>query len=120
MKRHTIATVAICSLLLIACQNKPERVVDQFYQATQNSDFEKAISFTDVSPEIKTKVIQYIEELGMVIHNYKIQGSTIQEGDTTALVDLHIVTSNAYQPDSTSSDIKVLCVKKDNTWKVHL
>jgi hypothetical protein len=58
--------------------------------------------------------------MGMVIHSFKVNGSTIDEGDTTATVDLHIVTSNAFHPDSMSDDIKVPCIKSGNRWQVKM
>jgi hypothetical protein len=120
MKKYTIALAAACALFLASCSNKPEEIVNDFYLANQSNDYEKALSYTDLPEEAQPQVIEYLESMGMVIHEYEILGTTIDEGDTTALVDLRLVTSNAFHPDSIFDQIKVPCVKDGRKWRVHL
>ena len=61
-----------------------------------------------------------LDSIGMVIHTFEVTGSTLGEGDTTAFVNLHLVTSNAFFPDSIADDIIVPCIKNGRNWKVHL
>ncbi len=120
MKIHAIAAATLCTILLAACNNNPEEAVNHFYAATQANDFEKALTYTNIAEEEREGVIDVLSEMGMVIHSFKVNGSTIDEGDTTATVDLHIVTSNAFHPDSMSDDIKVPCIKSSNRWQVKM
>jgi len=120
MKKHTITIAAICTLFMAACSSSPEKVVDQFYTATQANDFEKAMSYTNIAKEEQAEVIDVLGNMGMVIHSFEVTGSTIDEGDTTATVDLHLVTSNAFHPDSMADDIKVPCIKSGNQWQVRM
>lgn len=120
MKNRFIALTAICTLFFAACGNNLEKTVDNFYKATKDSDFEKAMTYTNVLPEERQQVIDVLSEMGMVIHEYKILGSTVDEGDTTATVKLHLVTSNAYNPNKIADDIDVPCIKSGSNWVVEL
>jgi|GEM_PF-2039085 outer membrane lipoprotein SlyB len=120
MKKYTIAVATVCTLLLASCGNTPEKAVSDFYTANKANEFEKAMTFTDLPEEARPLVVAYLDSMGMVIHEFEVTGTTVGDGDTTALVDLHLVTSNAFYPDSIFDDIKVPCIKDGHTWKVHL
>lgn len=120
MKKNIIAATVLCSLFFVGCNNSPESVVEEFYKANKANDFEKALSYTNIAKEERSEVIDILSEMGTVIHEYKVLGSTIDEGDTTAIVDLHLVTSNAFYPDSMADDIKVPCIKSGRHWQVKL
>ena len=116
MKKHILALAALCALIVSSCgnsarravaDNTPEQVVTEYYTAVQANDFPKALSLSNISEEV-------------VVHNFKVLGSTIDPDGTTALVDLHLVTSHALHPDSISDDIKVPCVISDGKWVVKM
>lgn len=120
MKKNIFAAATLCTLFFVGCNNNPESVVEEFYKANKANDFEKALSYTNIAKEEREEVIDILSDMGMVIHEYKVLGSTIDEGDTTATVDLHLVTSSAFYPDSLADDIKVPCVKSGRQWQVKL
>jgi len=120
MKRITVLLSAIMAITLMGCSSKntPEQVVLNFYKATQENDFTKAMSYTNLAEEEQEQVIQVLDQMGMVIHEYSVNETNMEEGDSTAFVSLHLVVSNAYNPDTMSSDLDIPCVKVGNDWKV--
>ncbi len=120
MKKFTFAMAAACAFVLVSCGNTPEEAVNNFYTANKANEFEKAMTYTDLPDEARPLVVEFLDSMGMVIHDFEVTGSTMGAGDTTALVDLHLVTSNAFNPDSIFDDIVVPCIKDGRTWKVHM
>jgi len=120
MKKITILLSALVALSFIGCNrsNTPDKVVLNFYKATQENEFEKAMTYTNLADEEQDQVIQVLNQMGMVIHDYKVLETNIEEGDSTAFVSLHLVVSNAYNPDTMSNDLDIPCVKVGNEWKV--
>ncbi len=120
MKKIAILFSALLMLSFLSCthKNTPDSVVTQFYQATQENNFQKAMTYTNLAQEEQEQVIQVLDQMGMVIHRFEVIETTIDEGDSTAFVTLHLVTSNAFNPDSNSSDLEIPCVKVGNEWKV--
>ena len=117
-----IISTVILAVVFCACSgsSSPKAVVNDYYKALKSGDFEKAMTYTDLPEEARPVVIEYLDSIGMVIHTFEVTGSTLGEGDTTAFVNLHLVTSNAFFPDSIADDIIVPCIKNGRNWKVHL
>lgn len=119
MKKISILLATFLAFTLTSCNNNsPEKVVSDFYQATQDYDIEKALTYTNLNEADRQQVSELIDQMGMVIHEYKVLGSTIDEGDTTATVTLHLVASNAFNPDTLGNDLEIPCQKVDGQWKV--
>ena len=95
-------------------------MVTEYYTAVQANDFPKALSLSNISEEERDLVSEILDSTQVVVHNFKVLGSTIDPDGTTALVDLHLVTSHALHPDSISDDIKVPCVISDGKWVVKM
>lgn len=120
MKKTTTLLAALIALSFIGCNrsNTPDQVVIDFYKATQENEFQKAMTYTNLAAEEQEQVIQVLDQMGMVIHDYKVIETNIEEGDSTAFVTLHLVVSNAYNPDTMSNDLDIPCVKVGDEWKV--
>ena len=119
MKKTIILLASFFAIVMAGCSSKtPDQVVDKFYKATQDKDFVKALSYTNLEEPEKTQLITLLENMDMIIYDYEILGSNIDEGDSTATVYLRLVTANNIVPDSNESELNVPCVKVDNEWKV--
>ena len=119
MKKTTILFTAILAILMAACNNNtPDRVVEKFYKATQAQDFEKALEYTNLEEPDRTYLATFLQNMEMVIYDYEVLGSQIDEGDTTATVFLRLVTSNNIVTDSIENELNVPCVKVGKEWKV--
>lgn len=120
MKKPILVLCAACALFLISCGNNPEQVVDKYYHAVQANNFEEALSYSNIAEGERALVAEILDSSHVVVHRYKVLGSTIDPGDSTAIVDLHLVSSHALHPDSISDDIRVPCIKSDGKWVVKM
>lgn len=120
MKRFTLGLSALMALALAACSssNTPENAVNNFYKATQNNDIEASLTYTNLPEERYEEVLEFLEQIGMVVVDFKTLSTVIDEGDTTATVVTHIVTTTAFNPDTVGNDIEVPCIKVDGQWKM--
>lgn len=120
MKKISIILATFLAFTFTACNNgnSPEKVVSNFYKYSQEDNLEEAMKYSNIPENEQPIIIQYIENMGMVIHNYEVLGSTIDDGDTTATVNLHLEASNAFNPDTLKSDIDVVCLKINGDWKM--
>ena len=118
MKKTILLFTALFALLATACSSDtPDQVVDKFYHATQANDYAKALSYTNLNDAEKEVLVEYLKNMGMVIHDYEVLGSNIDEGDTTATVYVHLVTANI-NADSSETEVNLTCVKEGKDWKV--
>lgn len=120
MKKTAILLSALMALSILGCKNNntPEQVVLNFYKATQDNEYRKAMTYTNLAEEEQDQVIQVLDQTGMVIHNFEVLETNIEEGDSTAFVTLHLEVSNAFNPDTMSNDLDIPCVKVGGKWKV--
>ena len=119
MKKITILLTALMALMVAGCsKSTPEQAVDKFYHATQNNDYKTALTYTNLSDKEKEPLLNLLENMDMVIHEYEILGSNIDEGDTTATVYMRLVTANNINPDSSETELNIPCVKHGRHWKV--
>ena len=118
MKKTILLFTALFALLAAACSSDtPDQVVDTFYHATQANDYAKALSYTKLNYAEKEVLVEYLKNMGMVIHDYEVLGSNIDEGDTTATVYVHLVNANI-NADSSETEVNLTCVKEGKDWKV--
>lgn len=119
MKKTIIFFVSLLAIAMAGCSSKtPDQVVSLFYKATQEQDFAKAMTYTDLDEPEREQLITLLENMDMTIYEYEVLGSNIDEGDTTATVYLRLVTANNISPDSNSNELNVPCVKVGKEWKV--
>ena len=120
MKKRTLIIATLCVMLLAACSPKPGEVVEEYYKAVQAKDYNTALNYSNVTDDVRDVVIQLLDSSEVVVHNYKVIGSTIDPGDTTATVDLYLSTSSIQHPDIIADNIKVPCVKSRGKWVVKM
>lgn len=119
MKKTIILIASLFAIVMAGCSRMtPDQVVDKFYKATQNKDFAKALTYTNVEEPERTQLVTLLENMDMIIYEYEILGTNIDEGDSTATVYLRLVTANNIVPDSNENELNVPCVKVGRDWKV--
>ena len=91
MKKTTILVTALIALFMaVGCKgNTPESVVNDFYTATRQNDYAKAMTFTTSSPQMSEVTIQILENMGMVIHHFEVINTDIEDGDSLLWHWLH-------------------------------
>lgn len=120
MRKITLALAALFTLGLASCgsSNTPESAVNNFYGAMQENDIEKSLTYTNLTPDRYEELASSLEQFGLVIVSYETLSTIVDEGDTTATVTTHLVTTNAYNPDTVGNNIEVPCIKVDGQWKM--
>ncbi len=119
MKKNIIILTALFAMFVAACSNDtPDQVVDKFYHATQVGDYDKALTYTNLNGQEKKVLVEFLKNMGMSIYDYEVLGTHIDEGDSTALVYVHLKTSNSINTDTSENEINVPCVKEGHKWKV--
>ena len=69
MKKTIILFAALIAVTLASCSSDtPDKVVDKFYHATQAKDFSKALTYTNLTGPEKDVLIEYLQNMGMVIY----------------------------------------------------
>lgn len=96
----------------------PEQVVDSFYHSVQAGEFAHALTFSTLDGDEADEVIDLLDNMGLNVCEYQVLGSTIDEGDTTATVQLYLSVTNALSSDTTASEIDIPCVKYGKRWRV--
>lgn len=119
MKKRALTLATIFALSLCGCSNdSPEKAVEGFYKASQEHDMMKALSYTNVDESEREQVAEIVNTMGIEIIDYEILNTVIDEGDTTATVELTLRATSAQAPDTIESTPKIPCVKEGNAWKI--
>lgn len=119
MKKNIIILSALLALFVAACSSDtPDQVVEKFYHATQVGDYDEALTYTNLNGREKEVLTEFLENMGMSIYSYEVLGSNIDEGDSTALVYVHLMTSNSIKTDTSETEVNIPCVKERRKWKV--
>ena len=122
MKKTTIALAAIFTTALCGCNNcnTPEKAVTQFYKASQAHNTEEALKYTNVSESEREIVESVFNSINMEIHDFEVLNTTIEEGDTTATVEMRLHVSSPESLDTLTSTPITSCIKTKEGWIVKL
>lgn len=123
MKKIAIILTAFTLGLTVGCKsnsNTPEEAVNNFYTAAKDNKIEEALQYSNVPEEEQSLMAELIYDAGMVIHSFEVGESHIEEGDSTAWVTLHMVSSNAAEIEPADLNLSVPCIKVKKEWKVQL
>ena len=120
MKKRVISLATVLAFALCGCGNNrtPEEAVTNFYQASMENDIQKALENTNVDKAERAQVAEIVNMTGMEVLDYELLGSTIDEGDTTATVELTLRATSAQAPDTATTNVSVPCIKSNGTWSV--
>ena len=119
MKKRALTLAAIFALSLCGCSNdSPEKAVEGFYKASQEHDMMKALSYTNVDESEREQIAEIVNTMGIDIIDYEILNTVIDEGDTTATVELTLRATSAQAPDTIESTPPIPCLKTQSGWKV--
>ena len=119
MKKRALTLAAIFALSLCGCSNdSPEKAVEGFYKASQEHDMMKALSYTNVDESEREQIAEIVNTMGIEIIDYEILNTVIDEGDTTATVELTLRATSAQAPDTIESTPHIPCLKTQSGWKV--
>ena len=128
MKKFVIILTCIATLFaFVACENgfslkkaTPSDVVEDYYKALQNGDFEKALGYTNLkdSTEIQQQA-KKMQDLEMQFSDYEILNEKISEDDgNTAEVEVKFKIASAFNKNPEEKTNTHKLVKQDGQWKI--
>ena len=113
-----IAAIAIT----IGCSTggSPERAATRFYSSLQHGEFDRALTYTNISNELRDPVASILKGMDTILRDFKVLSSETNPGDTTASVQMRLTTVNFPGNDTVSDTIVVPCIVQNGRWKVQL
>lgn len=119
MKKRALTLAAVFAITLCGCSNdSPEKAVEGFYKASQKHDMMKALSYTNVDESEREQIAEILNTMEIDIVDYEILNTIIDEGDTTATVELNLRATSLQSPDTIQSTPQIPCIKTQDGWKV--
>lgn len=113
-----LIAVLVCTILCGCKKGTPADAVEGFYKYAKTNEFEKSLTYTNVPDSLVKDVSELIGGMEMVIHEYEVQDTKMDEGDTTATVKVRLKVSNKYKPEPEETNPEIRCCKRDGEWKV--
>lgn len=107
MKKRVLTLAAFFALSLCGCSNdSPEKAVEGFYKASQEHDMMKALSYTNVDETEREQIAEIVNAMEIDIIDYEILNTAIDEGDTTATVEINLSVTSSQASDTIESTPK--------------
>lgn len=126
MKRIYLLALLSAVVLATACDmERPEakkehaaQVVTEFYTHIKNHEYDSAMRCTDLDTHSARQMASLFSQLGMEIHDYRVDTVTLAPGDTMAMVHIALRVSNNFADDTAETTPTIPCVKTREGWRV--
>ena len=122
MKKITlIISTLILAVVFCACSSSssPKAVVNDYYKALKNGDFEKAMTYTTLTDEAEIQQnVKKMQDFKFQVTDYEILSEEIAEDGENATVDVKYTASNAFKETPEEQNETVKLVKVDGKWKI--
>ena len=119
--------VILCALVVVFClvtcnsASTPTSVVKSYLDALSSGDYEKAISYTELTD--KEDIDGYAKKLKDVeykVLSYEILSETISEDGESAVVEVKKTATNTLNKNPKETTDKVKLSKVDGKWKIRI
>ena len=120
MKKLIVILCAFVAVFgLTSCKSSsPSDTVKAYYKALQAGDYEKALSYTDITDqEVIQKQIEKCKELDFKVVDFEILSENVSEDGNSATVE--VKTSVTFEGETDEATQKLKLVKVDGKWKIH-
>ena len=113
------AVILVFAFTSCGCSNSPKKVANNYYAAMQKGDFEKALSYTDMtdSEEIKDYV-QKFQDLEINVSEFEIINEKIAEDGNSATVEVKYSYTSVFNEDLQEKTQTLNLIKKDGKWVI--
>ena len=122
MKKLFVILFAVAAVFgLTSCSSSsPSGTVKAYYKALQAGEYEKALSYTDITDqeEIQQQVAKF-KSFDIKIIDFEILSENISEDGNTAVVEVKQSSTSAMNSNPEESVKKLELVKVDGKWKIH-
>jgi len=122
MKKLFVILCAVVAVFAMAScsSSSPKSTVDAYYKALKAGDFEKALTYTDITDQeaIKDQLEKY-KGFDIKILDYEILSETVSDDGNSAVVQVKQSMTSSFnkEPKEDTKDLKL--VKVDGKWKIH-
>ncbi|MCR4827260.1 MAG: DUF4878 domain-containing protein [Bacteroidales bacterium] len=119
--------VILCALVVVFClvscnsASTPTSVVKSYLDALSSGDYEKAISYTELTD--KEDIDGYAKKLKDVeykVLSYEVLSETISEDGESAVVEVKKTATNTLNKNPKETTDKVKLSKVDGKWKIRI
>ena len=122
MKKLIVIVLAVVAVFgLTSCKSSsPSKVVDNYYKALQAGDYQKAMTYTDLTDqeEIQKQIEKY-QGFNVKIISYEVVSETIAEDGNTAEVEVKQSATSSFNSEPKEDSKTLKLVKVDGKWKIH-
>lgn len=120
-KLFAILCAVVAVFAMASCSSSsPKSTVDAYYKALKAGDFEKALTYTDITDQeaIKDQLEKY-KGFDIKILDYEILSETVSDDGNSAVVQVKQSMTSSFnkEPKEDTKDLKL--VKVDGKWKIH-
>lgn len=122
MKKLVVLIIIVASIFgMSACKSaSPSDTVKAYYEALQVPDYEKALSYTDISDQEEIqKQLEKFKGFNMKVVSFEILSEKISEDGNSATVDVKQSVTSSFNETPEESTKTLNLVKVDGKWKLH-
>lgn len=122
MKKLIVILCAVVAVFgLTSCKSSsPSDTVKAYYKALQAGDYEKALSYTDITDqEVIQKQIEKYKEFDIKVVDFEILSEKISEDGNSATVEVKNTVTSSFNQEPEESTKELKLVKVDGKWKLH-
>lgn len=122
MKKLIVILCAVVAVFgLTSCKSSsPSDTVKAYYKALQAGNYEKALSYTDITDqEVIQKQIEKYKEFDIKVVDFEILSEKISEDGNSATVEVKSTVTSSFNQEPEESTKELKLVKVDGKWKLH-
>ena len=122
MKRLFVILCAVVAVFgLISCKSSsPSATVEAYYKALQAGDYEKALSYTDITDQKEIqRQIEKFKAFDIKIVDFEVLSENVSEDGNSATVKVKITETSPSREAPEEGTKELELVKVDGKWKIH-
>lgn len=122
MKKLIVILCAVVAVFgLTSCKSSsPSDTVNAYFKALQAGDYEKALSYTDITDqETIQKQIEKYKGFDIKVVDFEILSEKISEDGNSATVEVKSTVTSSFNEEPEESTKEMKLVKVDGKWKLH-
>lgn len=122
MKKLIVILCAVVAVFgMTSCKSSsPSDTVKAYFKALQAGDYEKALSFTDITDqEAIQKQIEKYKGFDIKVVDFEILSEKISDDGNSATVEVKSTVTSSFNEEPEESTKEMKLVKVDGKWKLH-
>jgi len=123
MKKLIVILCAVVAVFgMTSCKSSsPSDTVNAYFKALQACDYEKALTYTDITnTEEVQKQIEKFKTYDVKVVDFEVLSETISEDGESAEVEVKSTQTSSFNSNPEEGTKKMKLVKVDGNWKIHV